>query len=60
MSLKVDQAYLSIGTILRINDEVRLLWSTHHEMGFALWYNRLEKAKFTWPTQEKNQVNGII
>ncbi|EGQ7945942.1 TPA: hypothetical protein N3C02_004220 [Vibrio parahaemolyticus] len=39
---------------------MRLLWSTHHEMGFALWYNRLEKAKFTWPTQEKNQVNGII
>ncbi|MEZ9367018.1 IS66 family insertion sequence element accessory protein TnpB, partial [Vibrio sp. 10N.286.49.E11] len=24
--------------------------------GFALWYKRLEKAKYKWPSKEKNQV----
>ncbi|MEZ8319493.1 IS66 family insertion sequence element accessory protein TnpB [Vibrio splendidus] len=24
--------------------------------GFALWYKRLEKAKYKWPTKEKNEV----
>ncbi|WP_443083483.1 IS66 family insertion sequence element accessory protein TnpB [Vibrio sp. MEBiC08052] len=24
--------------------------------GFALWYKRLEKAKFKWPAQENNAV----
>ncbi|ELB2888837.1 IS66 family insertion sequence element accessory protein TnpB [Vibrio parahaemolyticus] len=35
---------------------MRLLWSTHHKTGFALWYKSLEKAKFKWSTQEKKQV----
>ncbi|EGQ9759491.1 IS66 family insertion sequence element accessory protein TnpB [Vibrio parahaemolyticus] len=24
--------------------------------GFALWYKRLEKAKYKWPSKEKNEV----
>ncbi|MBT0322777.1 IS66 family insertion sequence element accessory protein TnpB, partial [Vibrio campbellii] len=24
--------------------------------GFALWYKRLEKAKYKWPTKERNEV----
>ncbi|MDF4559785.1 IS66 family insertion sequence element accessory protein TnpB, partial [Vibrio parahaemolyticus] len=24
--------------------------------GLALWYKRLEKAKFKWPTKEKSEV----
>ncbi|WGY46866.1 IS66 family insertion sequence element accessory protein TnpB [Vibrio sp. ABG19] len=24
--------------------------------GFALWYKRLEKAKYKWPTKEKSEV----
>ncbi|MBF4348683.1 IS66 family insertion sequence element accessory protein TnpB, partial [Vibrio anguillarum] len=35
---------------------MKLLWSTHHKTGFALWYKRLEKAKYKWPSKEKNQV----
>ncbi|WP_309245425.1 IS66 family insertion sequence element accessory protein TnpB [Vibrio mediterranei] len=36
--------------------EVKLLWSTHHKTGFALWYKRLEKAKYKWPSKEQNEV----
>ncbi len=35
-------------------DKIKVLY--WDKTGFALWYKRLEKAKFKWPTQEKKQV----
>ncbi|PMG53606.1 IS66 family insertion sequence element accessory protein TnpB, partial [Vibrio lentus] len=35
-------------------DKIKVLsWD---KTGFALWYKRLEKAKYKWPTKEKNEV----
>ncbi|GAD79093.1 IS66 family insertion sequence element accessory protein TnpB [Vibrio ezurae] len=35
-------------------DKIKVLY--WDKTGFALWYKRLEKAKYKWPTQEKNEV----
>ncbi|HHY0447936.1 TPA: IS66 family insertion sequence element accessory protein TnpB [Vibrio parahaemolyticus] len=35
-------------------DKLKVLY--WNKTGFALWYKRLEKAKFKWPTKEQNQV----
>lgn len=35
-------------------DKIKVLY--WDETGFALWYKRLEKAKYKWPSKEKNTV----
>jgi transposase len=35
-------------------DKIKVLY--WDKTGFALWYKRLEKSKFPWPTQEKKHV----
>ncbi|MCC4854092.1 IS66 family insertion sequence element accessory protein TnpB, partial [Vibrio lentus] len=35
-------------------DKIKVLY--WDKTGFALWYKRLEKAKYKWPSKEKNQV----
>ncbi|MBD1578039.1 IS66 family insertion sequence element accessory protein TnpB [Vibrio sp. S11_S32] len=38
-------------------DKIKVLY--WDKTGFALWYKRLEKAKFKWPNHEKNQVFSL-
>lgn len=35
-------------------DKIKVLY--WDKTGFALWYKRLEKAKYKWPSKELNQV----
>ncbi|AGU96106.1 hypothetical protein M892_16190 [Vibrio campbellii ATCC BAA-1116] len=35
-------------------DKIKVLY--WDKTGFALWYKRLEKAKYKWPTKERNEV----
>lgn len=35
-------------------DKIKVLY--WDKTGFALWYKRLEKAKYKWPSKEQNQV----
>ncbi|EJK2117034.1 IS66 family insertion sequence element accessory protein TnpB, partial [Vibrio navarrensis] len=35
-------------------DKIKVLY--WDKTGFALWYKRLEKAKYKWPSKEKNDV----
>ncbi|MGL0957816.1 IS66 family insertion sequence element accessory protein TnpB, partial [Vibrio vulnificus] len=35
-------------------DKIKVLY--WDKTGFALWYKRLEKAKYKWPTKEQNEV----
>ncbi|HFI9382351.1 TPA: IS66 family insertion sequence element accessory protein TnpB [Vibrio parahaemolyticus] len=35
-------------------DKIKVLY--WDKTGFALWYKRLEKAKYKWPSKEKNEV----
>jgi len=35
-------------------DKIKVLY--WDQTGFALWYKRLEKVKYKWPSTEKNEV----
>lgn len=35
-------------------DKIKVLY--WDKTGFALWYKRLEKAKYKWPSKERNEV----
>jgi transposase len=35
-------------------DKIKVLYWDN--TGFALWYKRLEKAKYKWPTKDKDEV----
>ncbi|NUW66080.1 IS66 family insertion sequence element accessory protein TnpB [Vibrio coralliilyticus] len=35
-------------------DKIKVLY--WDKTGFALWYKCLEKAKYKWPSKEKNEV----
>ncbi|WP_217520061.1 IS66 family insertion sequence element accessory protein TnpB [Vibrio metschnikovii] len=35
-------------------DKIKVLY--WDKTGFALWYKRLEKAKYKWPSKEQNEV----
>ncbi len=38
-------------------DKIKVLY--WDKTGFALWYKRLEKAKYKWPSKEKNEVFSL-
>ena len=52
-NLPLDSGALFLFTNKQRDKMKVLYWD---KTGFALWYKRLEKAKFKWPTQEKKQV----
>jgi transposase len=52
-NLSLDSGALFLFTNKQRDKMKVLYWD---KTGFALWYKRLEKAKFKWPSQEKKQV----
>jgi len=41
----------------KAKDKIKILY--WDQTGFALWYKRLEKDKFKWPSREKNDVFSL-
>ena len=41
----------------KAKDKIKILY--WDQTGFALWYKRLEKAKYKWPSKEKNDVFSL-
>ena len=55
-NLPLDTGALFLFTNKQRDKMKVLYWD---KTGFALWYKRLEKAKFKWPSQEQNQVANL-
>ncbi|CAK1802491.1 transposase [Vibrio crassostreae] len=55
-NLPLDTGALFLFTNKQRDKMKVLYWD---KTGFALWYKRLEKAKFKWPSQEQNQVFNL-
>ncbi len=51
--LSLDSGALFLFTNKQRDKMKVLYWD---KTGFALWYKRLEKDKFKWPSREQNQV----
>lgn len=51
--LPLDSGALFLFTNKQRDKMKVLYWD---KTGFALWYKRLEKDKFKWPSRERNQV----